>query len=242
MTRQEFEGLAELYALDLLDADEKAACEDYLRAEPGEAGTVLKKAVVLNTRILASVAEIPPPARLKARVVSALSGKPRRDSWFWAWAALAAGLVIAVVWVGWRESAVRAELASVRRLLDQQSADARRTAEVLSIVSAPGTRAISPQQGQGNYFVNPDRGVVLIASGVQAPAAGRTYQMWIIPKGRAPVPAGVFTPDAQGRVIHTFPTQVDVSATGAFAITDEPHGGSPAPTTTPQLVAPVPGA
>ena len=82
---------------------------------------------------------------------------------------------------------------------------------------------------------------MLIAGSLTPLQPGRTYQMWIIPKGRAPVPAGLFKPDAQGNVIHTFGTQVDIAATGAMAVSDEPEAGSAAPTTTPFLVAPVAG-
>jgi len=241
MTRQEFQELAELYALGLLDTQEKAACEDYIAAQPQESQHILRSALALNSRILGAGPELAPPRRLRARVISALTAKPGRSVWQWAWVAVAAALVVVTIWMERRDSATRAELAGVRRLLEQQSSDARRSAEVLAMVGAPGTRAISPPQGQASYFLNPSRGVVLIVGGLERLPSGRAYEMWIIPKGRAPAPAGMFTPDAQGNAIHTFPGQVDLSDTAALAISDEPHGGSPAPTTAPRLIASVPG-
>ena len=89
-----------------------------------------------------------------------------------------------------------------------RSADGR--LEVLATVRADGSGAIR-------------------RSGLPAPAAGRTYQLWsITPRG--PVSAGVIGADPTTRTFRAAP------AATALAITDEPAGGSRAPTTTP-LVA-----
>jgi anti-sigma-K factor RskA len=85
------------------------------------------------------------------------------------------------------------------------------------------------------------RGVLLIASNLPALAPGRTYQMWLIPKGGAPRPAGLFRSDARGGAVHILESAVDVAGTGAMAISVEPEGGSVQPTTTPIIVAPVAG-
>jgi anti-sigma-K factor RskA len=82
---------------------------------------------------------------------------------------------------------------------------------------------------------------MLIASNLPAPAAGRAYAMWVIPKGQSPRPAGVFRPDANGSAVHLQTGPVDLDATAAFAITEEPESGSAAPTTTPFLVTPAAG-
>ena len=144
MTRQEFLELAELYALGVLEPAEKAACEEYIAEQPDEARRLLRRALVQNTRIMAAVPELRPPVRLRARVIAALTGRPARSMWSWAWAAVAAGLVIATIWLGQQNSATQTELAQARRLLEQQSADARRSAEVLAMLGSPGTRSVSP--------------------------------------------------------------------------------------------------
>ena len=66
--------------------------------------------------------------------------------------------------------------------------------------------------------------------------AGRVYQLWLIRDGK-PVPSNVFTSDAQGRSVVTgieLPASID--GVSAVAITEEPEGGSAAPTTQPFLV------
>lgn len=66
--------------------------------------------------------------------------------------------------------------------------------------------------------------------------AGRVYQLWLIRDGK-PVPSNVFTSDQQGRSVVTgieLPASTD--GVSAVAITEEPEGGSVAPTTQPFLV------
>ena len=86
---------------------------------------------------------------------------------------------------------------------------------------AAGTRA--------QALLSPSRGtLVLSATGLPAPPAGRTYQLWAIVGSQA-VSAGVFTPDADGlsRVIAT--VKFD-GPPAALAVTLEPEGGVPQPT------------
>src|SRR5437867_389335 len=65
--------------------------------------------------------------------------------------------------------------------------------------------------------------------------AGRTYQLWAIEKGRAPVSVGTFNPAPNGRAVITLPMPAGVKP-DLSAVTDEPAGGSPQPTQQPFLV------
>jgi hypothetical protein len=66
--------------------------------------------------------------------------------------------------------------------------------------------------------------------------AGRVYQLWLIRDGK-PVPSNVFTSDAQGRSVVTgIELPASIEGVSAVAITEEPEGGSLAPTTQPFLV------
>jgi hypothetical protein len=66
--------------------------------------------------------------------------------------------------------------------------------------------------------------------------AGRVYQLWIIQDGK-PVPSNVFTSDVQGRsVVSGIALPASLDGVSAVAITEEPEGGSAAPTTQPFLV------
>ena len=74
---------------------------------------------------------------------------------------------------------------------------------------------------------------MLSMNGMKAPAAGRTYQLWVMARGHAqPISAGTFMPDSSGRADMTMPVPVEPGQLRRVAITEEPMGGSPAPTGT----------
>ena len=79
----------------------------------------------------------------------------------------------------------------------------------------------------------------MVFSAEQLPrlGAGRTYQLWVIPKDSAPVSAGVFDADAAGTSVLTMPLPQSVTVVAGLtvAVTDEPRGGSLQPTTQPFL-------
>jgi anti-sigma-K factor RskA len=77
--------------------------------------------------------------------------------------------------------------------------------------------------------------VLLLSSNFKPAPAGKIYEMWIIPKGAQPAPAGLFAPRADGSVIH-IAKPID-QPLAAVAVTVEPERGSDHPTTKPFLVA-----
>jgi anti-sigma-K factor RskA len=76
-----------------------------------------------------------------------------------------------------------------------------------------------------------------MASNLPAPPEGKTYEMWLIPKTGNPVPAGLFQSDAEGSAMHMQHVSVDMASTKAIAVTLEPAGGVPQPTSQPVIVA-----
>lgn len=85
-------------------------------------------------------------------------------------------------------------------------------------------------QGEGVAAVVPtEDGALLVAEGLADPPEDRTYQLWLL-EGTEPVSGGTFDVD-DGRAI----VEVDRSLEGfdGAAVTVEPEGGSPAPTTEP---------
>ncbi len=232
--------LLELYALGVLDAQERAEIDEHLRDNCANCTAALREARALNSAVLSSLKLEQPPASLRDRVVNSV--RPVRRKAPIAWIGLAAALAFATVWLGLEANRRSNELtvANVQiRNLQQRSDE---LASKLDFLRDPQTRPASAAPGanqpRGTYFVNPESGVMLIASNLRAPAPGRAYEMWIIPKGQAPRPAGVFRPDANGSAVHLQTGPVDLTNTAAFAITDEPESGSPAPTTQPFLVTP----
>lgn len=79
------------------------------------------------------------------------------------------------------------------------------------------------------------RRLVLHAFRLAPVPAGRIYQLWLMPKKGNPIASQTFNTEADG---HGLVTSVSVPAgeeIGGFALTIEPAGGSPQPTTTPIL-------
>ena len=72
----------------------------------------------------------------------------------------------------------------------------------------------------------------LIASRLDPPAAGRTYELWLIeagPDGRK-IPAGTFGIDAAGQGSLEVRIPEGIGTIAVLAVTDEPAGGSAQPT------------
>jgi anti-sigma-K factor RskA len=88
-------------------------------------------------------------------------------------------------------------------------------------------------------YWNRATGQVILAAFRLPPAReGRTYQLWGIAKGGAPVSLGTFNtlPSGEGRHVSTAPPGLTIAV---GAVTEEPAGGSPQPTSTPFLVGQV---
>jgi anti-sigma-K factor RskA len=77
--------------------------------------------------------------------------------------------------------------------------------------------------------------MVFTAEGLPALPQGRTYQLWVIVASK-PVSVGLIAADATGRVQAVLTTPDIASMPSAVAISVEPTGGSPQPSTTPIMV------
>ena len=210
----------------------------------------------LKTRVLAaatSVADV--PASSKVVSIGATRPSPARASGMRLWLPLAAMLALTVglgvYTLGLRQRITvleaRLEEANSRVLLaDRAVNDARRVAfetqSATSILLSPDVVRIdlSGQAGSGamaraNW--SRQRGMVFTATNLPPLRAGRTYQVWVVTaNANAPLSAGLMMPDADGRVMTVFNTAPDIPQPVAVAVTDEPAGGMPAPTTMPFLV------
>jgi anti-sigma-K factor RskA len=93
-------------------------------------------------------------------------------------------------------------------------------------------KALAPKTPEGHAIYSASSGrLVFTATYMQAPPAGKAYQLWVLPAGGgAPIPAGVFTPDLQGNAAVVFPEiPVNVQAAG-FGVTVEDAAGAKTPT------------
>jgi hypothetical protein len=81
--------------------------------------------------------------------------------------------------------------------------------------------------------------IVLTGQKIPVPADNRVLQLWLMPKAPRgkPIPSLTLRPDADGKFVLLVSNPPELMAlTKALAITEEPAGGSPQPTTTPRWV------
>jgi hypothetical protein len=93
-------------------------------------------------------------------------------------------------------------------------------------IRAPSTRMFWDQSANAWTFV---------AHNLPAPKAGRTYQLWLV-TAKDKINTGTFVPNAKGDAVVRAIYNLPKDALAAVAVTDEPSGGSPQPTTKPIIV------
>lgn len=246
MTHAEMRDLYELYALGVLEPEERVEIDEHLGTGCETCRAGVRAARATNTAIFLIPDEVDPPKRLRRRVLAGFGVQRNNWAWMAGWATVAAGLLIATLWYSTQAQRVQSELTVARRELGRSAGELTRLETVMQFLNSPETRQVTFGKGtvqppRGTVLLNPANGVLLIASNLPALPSGKTYEMWVIPKGGAPRPAGLFHSDQQGNAIHLERGPVDPN-TGAVAVTVEPESGSAAPTSTPIVVAPVPGA
>lgn len=238
-----------LYALRALEGEERAAMERHLE-DCAACRSELQQLQGDMALLALTTAGPAPPQRAKKRLMEAIAREPRsapaqvaalpRTAGFWTFVPAFAAIIVAVfAFLIWRENVeLQSQVAFLHREAQQQRllvAQARRVAEVLTapeaahftLVSAP-TRPVP--QGRAIYLEKRG-GLVFVASNLNPIPAGKTYELWLLPaSGAAPVPAGLFKPDARGSAtVLTPPLPAGVAAKG-FAVTIENEGGSQTPT------------
>jgi anti-sigma-K factor RskA len=232
----------ELYALGALDAEERAELDAHLRREGDPCVDGVHRARQMMTALALMAPQSRPPARLRNRIVTLV--RPRRSgSWTFFWVA-ANICVIAVFFLAWLElrGGERAYLYAARQELQRKNAELARLTEAFALMNDPAAKQVvfgegAPKPPRGRVFVNPNRGVLLLASNLPPAPAGKIYEMWIIPKGGAPLPAGLFQSEADGTAMYVRKGPVDIASTAVIAVTLEPEAGSQAPTTQPLIAA-----
>ena len=256
MERQLLQQLCDEQVLGLLDAGERRQLAELLDAHDPAATAQLRASEELITELAWLTPPVDPPALLRPRLLNrvreqrrevaararVIELKPAR-SWAVGWA-VAAGLAVASLYSYFGLRAANGELRRVRNELASVQTDAARSRKVLAVVLSRDARFIrlSTSQNQPLFraFWGGAAGLVLSGANVPALAEGRTFQLWVVPKGGGnPVSAGVFAPQVDGQVLMIAETQVRPEDAAALAISDEPMGGSAQPTTKPVYVGTV---
>jgi anti-sigma-K factor RskA len=234
-----------LYALGTLQGSERAALEAHL----GECAACRRELQELSGDMgllgMATMGPEPPP-RARARLLLGLAKEPRVPvvrqqllRW-WLVVPVGAAIVLAVVSIVlWRrDEALRQDLAQQLAQSAQNRVELERAREVLELLSAPDAMRITlvatnaKPQPQGKAIYRQRTGsLVFLASNFAPLPPKKAYELWLLPaSGAAPIPAGVFKPDARGSASVLLPTLPKDLEAKAFAITIEPQAGSSTPT------------
>jgi len=243
MSEHQWREAAAAYALGALSAEEASAFEAHLEGCAACRADVQAFHEVAGHLAEAAPSAVPAPGLRErvlreARRVRPLPRSPRRVPLV-PWLAAAAALLLAVG-LGRGYLRARGDGDALRVQLGRAHDSIAQQQQVLATILAPDvTTAALASKGQppsARLFWNPARHRVVISVFHLPPApAGRTYQLWAIARGQAPVSVGIFNTTPDGRLV----AAMDVPAGLVFevtAVTEEPAGGSPQPTQSPFLV------
>jgi anti-sigma-K factor RskA len=246
----------EAYALGALDAGDRAAFEAHLANGCQDCAKAIEEARWVVSQLAYLAPEAAPSDMLKGRLMQTVRAEAQQASRpaaptrtaipIWMWAAVAA-LLLFSVYSTWNAEHLREEIRATteraaaiqqqRRDLETQLENAKREAVILT--DPASVKIIDPKHPGMEATWHSKLGIVLTGLKVPAPAGNRVYQLWLIPKapGGKPIPSLVVRPDEEGKIILLVANPPDaMEATKALAITEEPEGGSQAPTTTPSWV------
>ena len=136
-----------------------------------------------------------------------------------------------------RAQAGESQVVQTRRVMGEaQSQLAVLTAPDMLRVELAG-QSVAPS-ATARAFWSRSRGLVLAASNLPALPPGRTYQLWFI-AGKTPTSAGIFDSDSTGAANILLTVDPNVPRPELLAVTIEPAGGMPQPTTAPFLIGSV---
>ncbi|HST12860.1 MAG TPA: anti-sigma factor [Terriglobales bacterium] len=230
-----------LHALGTLEGDERAALERHL--ETCSACRLELDQLRGDMALMAMATAGPkPPQRSRQRLLDAIAKEPRvptpvaARTRFNLWGALgwaaAAGMFLVVVHLRRENFGLRETANQLAQLTGRQTVELANAQRVMETLTAPETQAITlvaakgPPQPQGKaFYLKNESGLVFVANNLPQLPPDKIYELWLIPPGAAPIPAGLFKPDARGSatvVNPPLPAGVDARV---FAVTLEPATG-----------------
>jgi hypothetical protein len=244
--------LAELlpaYTLGATDDAETRLVESLLEKCP-EYQAELIDYTALSQRMLFAAPPAQTPAALHDKIMAAARGetsaspslrvipKPQSRSRLLAGIAVAAAALLIVTNIFWvtRYNDLQSNQGEMLTLLEGQT-------DILAALRRGNVQrlelASTVEGGEASFATilwSPDFDTaVLFSEDLPALSPDRAYQLWML-GGEDRFSAGVFSVDERGQALLVFQTPRAIDQFDALGITEEPAGGSPAPTTNPIAV------
>ena len=238
MDHKRFDELKEAYVLGAIPEEERHEIEEYLEANPGRQ-TEIDELLTVAGLLALSPQEQDPPPQLRRNIMSVVEAEARRPatptrsrfSGLWEILsfrnlALGTAAVLVIGLFSWN-MVLRREVQD----LHGEVANLRDAQQESRMIALQGSGAA--QQVQAEVMVLEDHYGVLMAEDLPKAPETRTYQIWVI-EGDQPEPSGLFNPE--GETVAAV-VKKPLEGADAVAVTVEPEGGSPQPTTKPMMVA-----
>lgn len=232
-----------LYAVGSLQPAERATLEKHLSECP-DCRRELHELRGDTALLAMCVPHQAPPARARQRLMSAIAAEtretraPKASMWRILIPSLAAAALAIFAVVFWqRDLDLRRQVANLEESLARQQEQLRSANEVLATLTDPAaarftlSAANTPPRPQGKAIYARNRGsLIFLATNMPALPPQKAYELWLIPATGAPIPAGIFKPNANGSATVINPPLPGNVEAKTFAITVEPESGSLAPT------------
>jgi Anti-sigma-K factor rskA/Putative zinc-finger len=153
------------------------------------------------------------------------------------WLAAAALLLVAIS-QGMRIGRLNRELAKVQEAEARQASENANAREVMELLTSRSAKRVvltanvpKPAPTGRAVYLAESGALIFQANSLDRLAENKTYELWVIPaNGQAPIPAGLFRPDAEGNASVVMPPLPKGVPAKAFGVTVEKAEGSTTPT------------